>query len=147
MGERSYPCISIRQPWVWAIFFAGKEIENRDWPTKVRGRVLVHASAGMTRLEWSDFLTVAHGISYERPFPSGLALPAYEELPRGCIFGSVTITNCVEAHDSPWFFGRYGFVLADPKPLPKPIPYKGKLGFFPVPASALANPDPDRGVR
>lgn len=139
----SYPCISIRQPWVWAIFFAGKEIENRDWPTKMRGRVLVHASAGMTRDEWHDFLDTAHAISAVRSFPSGLALPAYEDLPRGCIFGGVSITDCVEEHTSPWFFGRYGFVLADPKPLAAPIPYKGRLGFFQVPASALP-PSPDK---
>lgn len=134
----SYPCLSIRQPWVWGIFFAGKEVENRDWATKVRGRVLVHASAGMTRDEWHRFLDTAHTISYQRPFQSGLALPAFKNLPRGCLFGGVTITDCVEEHESPWFFGRYGFVLADPKPLPAPIPYKGKLGFFRVPASVLS---------
>ena len=137
MTGRTYPCLSIRQPWVWAIFFAGKEVENRDWATKFRGRILVHASAGMTRDEWDGFLETAHAISYERPLPSGLALPAFDDLPRGSIFGAVTITDCVEEHPSPWFFGRYGFVLADPKPLPSPIPYKGKLGIFRVPAEVL----------
>jgi hypothetical protein len=36
--------LSIRQPWCFAILHGGKDIENRDWPTKVRGRVLIHAS-------------------------------------------------------------------------------------------------------
>lgn len=134
-----YRCLSIRQPWVWAIFFAGKDVENRDWPTNVRGRVLIHASSGMTRDEYEDFLDTAHVISRTHPFPSGLTLPAFEDLPRGCLFGGVTITDCAGEHPSPWFFGRYGFVLSDPKPLPRPIPYKGRLGFFDVPASVLAN--------
>lgn len=25
--------LSIRQPWAWAIVYAGKDIENRTWPT------------------------------------------------------------------------------------------------------------------
>jgi hypothetical protein len=48
------PCIalSIRQPWAWLILHAGKDIENRDWPTKYRGPFLIHASKGMTRDEY-----------------------------------------------------------------------------------------------
>jgi hypothetical protein len=29
--------------------------------------------------------------------------------------------------------GEYGFVLRDPIILPKPVPFKGMLGFFDVP--------------
>lgn len=36
--------LSIRQPWAWMILHAGKDIENREWPTRFRGRVLIHAS-------------------------------------------------------------------------------------------------------
>ncbi|MDD5394961.1 MAG: ASCH domain-containing protein [Thiothrix sp.] len=35
--------LSIQQPWAWAILNAGKDIENRDWYTPVRGRILIHA--------------------------------------------------------------------------------------------------------
>jgi hypothetical protein len=35
---------SVRQPWAWVILQAGRDIENRTWPTRYRGRVLVHAS-------------------------------------------------------------------------------------------------------
>ena len=30
--------LSVKQPWAWAIFH-GKDVENRDWPTNVRGPV------------------------------------------------------------------------------------------------------------
>ena len=129
MGD-SYPCLSIRQPWVWAIFHAGKDIENRDWPTRFRGRCLIHASASMTRAEYDGFVDWATRIGVG-------AIPAREDLPRGVLYGGVRIADCVEAHPSEWFAGRYGFVLAGPTPLPKPIPYKGRLGFFQVPASAI----------
>jgi hypothetical protein len=38
--------ISIRQPWASLIFLAGdpKDVENRTWPTRYRGPVLIHAS-------------------------------------------------------------------------------------------------------
>lgn len=51
----------------------------------------------------------------------------------GCIVGTVDIVDCVSKSDSPWFFGRYGFVLANPVAFEKPIPCKGALGFFTVP--------------
>jgi len=48
------PVLSIRQPWAWAIVHAGKDIENRNWPTRFRGRFLIHAAKGCTREEYLD---------------------------------------------------------------------------------------------
>jgi ASCH domain-containing protein len=36
--------ISIRQPWASLIVSGAKDVENRTWPTRYRGPVLVHAS-------------------------------------------------------------------------------------------------------
>jgi hypothetical protein len=49
---------------------------------------------------------------------------------RGCIIGEVDIVGCVTQSKSPWFVGKYGFVLANPILYTMPIPCKGKLGFF-----------------
>jgi hypothetical protein len=49
--------------------------------------------------------------------------------------GSVEIVDCVTVSDSPWFDGRYGFVLRNPEPLPF-RPMRGALGFFRAPVSA-----------
>lgn len=121
--------LSVRQPWPWGILVAGKEIENRTWWTAVRGPIALHAGLGMTRAEYEDFLSTCHTISYERPFPAGLTLPPFKELPRGGIVGVVDIVDCVTSHPSPWFFGPYGFVLANARPVDF-IPVKGALGFF-----------------
>ena len=61
----------------------------------------------------------------------GIALPAFEDLERGGIVGMTTIIDCVSSSESRWFFGRFGFVLRDSKPLPF-RPLKGRLGFFDV---------------
>ena len=64
---------------------------------------------------------------------------AFDDLERGGIVGSVEIVDCVTESASPWFVGRYGFVLRDPKPLPF-TQWKGQLGFFDVPELALTQP-------
>jgi ASCH domain len=128
--------LSIRQPWAWLILHGGKDIENRDWPTKMRGRVLVHAAKGMTRDEWGSAWEFAKGSGANpKAHAAGLTFPTIE---RGGIVGSVEIVDCVEASASRWFVGRYGFVLRDPRPLPF-LPWKGQLGFFEVPADAMSS--------
>lgn len=123
--------LSIRQPWAWLILHAGKDIENRDWPTKFRGRIFVHASKGMTRDEWGSAWTFAHGTGANpKALEAGLT---FDNIERGGIVGSVEIVDCVSESPSRWFMGRYGFVLRNPQPLPF-RPLKGSLGFFKVPA-------------
>lgn len=134
------PCLSIRQPWAWLILHGGKDIENRDWPTKRRGRVLVHAAKGMTLDEWGSAWTFSHGTGANpKAHAAGLTAKTIE---RGGIVGSVEIVDCVEDSDSRWFMGRYGFVLRDPRPLPF-VPWKGALGFFNVPRAALLDAQPN----
>lgn len=106
--------LSIKQPWPHRIFHEGKDIENRDWPTKGRGWFIIHA--GKT----SDCIPSAYG-----------------QLPLGGIVGMARIVDCVEKSNSEWFFGKFGFVLADAFPVGL-IPCKGALGFFNPPAEAMA---------
>lgn len=121
--------LSIRQPWAWLILHGWKDIENRDWTTRFRGRVLVHAAKGMTLPEYFN----CRDLAAELGVP---VFPEPEQLPRGGIVGSVEITACVTDSASPWFVGRYGFMLRDPLPLPF-VPWRGQLGFFEVPDDAL----------
>ena len=46
-------CLSIRQPWAWAIIHAGKDIENRCWPTSYRGPdgVIANWKADLSKFE------------------------------------------------------------------------------------------------
>lgn len=113
--------LSIRQPWAWLIIHGGKDIENRCRRSHLRGRIYVHASQGMTRDEYA----IADVMATE----AGVVLPKFEELKRGGLIGSVEITDCVQRHSSPRFFGPFGYVLRDPQPLPF-HPCRGSLNFF-----------------
>lgn len=124
--------MSVRQPWAWLILHAGKDVENRDWRTNVRGRVLIHASKGMTRYEYADawefVARLRDGGTCRVP-----DLPSFAALDRGGIVGSVVIKDCIESSDSPWFFGTFGFLLCEPQPL-QFEPGPGRLGFFSWPS-------------
>ncbi|MEA2060209.1 MAG: ASCH domain-containing protein [Thermodesulfobacteriota bacterium] len=110
--------LSIRQPWAWLIVNGYKDIENRSWKTKFRGRFLIHA--GYT------FDKKGYQIIKSKEIVN---LPETDEFPRGGIVGSADLVDCVTASDSPWFEDKFGFVLQNAEPLPF-VPLKGQLGFF-----------------
>lgn len=133
--------LSIQQPWATAIIHFGKDIENRTWRTKYRGRFLVHASKGVD-LEaplwvWELYIKkyVGRGYNSAKHRPSGNTIPIYHQSIGG-IIGSVNLSDCVDSSDSKWYSPHpekqiYGFVLDKPEPMDF-IPYKGKLSFFEV---------------
>lgn len=104
--------LSIKQPYPHHIFHDGKDVENRDWPTKGRGWFIVHAGVSTSELDRDVLDEMA--------------------LPRGGVVGLARIVDCVTEMDSRWFFGKFGFVLRDAMPLPL-IPCRGQLGFFSLP--------------
>ena len=113
--------LSVRQPWAWLIANRYKDIENRTWPTRLRGRIYVHAGKGMTDDEYLEAFVIAR--------QNGVTLPPAWELERGGIVGEVEIVGCVTESDSGWFSGPYGFVLRAAAPL-RFAPCRGALGFF-----------------
>ena len=127
--------LSIRQPWAWAILHAHKDIENRDWSTHYRGPFYIHAARSMSHTEYDDFVeTYLRCIRATRP---NLPLPPKrEDLQFGGIVGKAEIVDCVRTHSSPWFEGKYGFVLSGVKPVPFRS-LRGSLGFFRVDPEVL----------
>lgn len=72
----------------------------------------------------------------------GIELPDFrdqQQVPRGGIVGVVTLVDCVVDHPSRFFTGPHGLVLANARPLPF-VPWKGQLGWFDVPRSAVGLP-------
>jgi len=131
--------LSVRQPWAWAIIYAGKDIENRSWQAvnhglRQRGRIAIHAAKGMTRDEYED--TVDFLVS------RGVGCPDAKDLMRGGIIGSVEVVDVVSESASPWFFGPRGLVLRNPEPCTF-VPAVGQLGYFEwKPADASIVPEP-----
>ena len=118
--------LSVRQPWAWAIIFAGKDIENRSWQAvnpalAVRDRIAIHAAKGMTREEYIGATAFMDEI--------GVTCPPALDLWRGAIIGTVEVIDVVSDHHSPWFFGPRGLVLRNPKSC-TPAAVSGALGYF-----------------
>jgi len=123
--------LSLTEPMAWAIFH-GKDVENRRWPTKIRGRVYIHASKGFDKRHY-DFIALERVACLLDEL-----LPEPEDFVHGAIIGEVDIVDCVfyppddlpRLH-SPWAKpGQYGFILANAVEYDKSIPCKGRLRFF-----------------
>ncbi len=124
--------LSIKQPWAWLICAGYKDVENRKWWTNFRGRIYVHAGKGRDKAAIEELVTgtVPHLHEDAEAYIFHMELNNLWDL--GAIIGEVDIIDCVTESKSPWFVGKYGFVLANPVLYDKPIPYRGQLGFFEV---------------
>lgn len=123
-------CLTVCQPWAWAIFH-GKDIENRGWLMTHRGPLLIHA--GKSR-DW-----LHHGLAFLRSV--GLE-PGPGELIYGAILGQVDVVdsgpaNAPRFHGNQWASGPMCIKLANPVRFRFPIPYLGKQGIFRVPNSIV----------
>lgn len=118
--------LSIQQPWAWLIVNGYKIHENRTWNTKYRGELLIHAGKK---------LDVEGKMWVNANFPQ-IILPTFAVgLGMGGIVGKAYLDDVVTESKNKFFFGPFGFVLKDGKPLPFRT-YKGRLGFFEVDADA-----------
>jgi hypothetical protein len=92
-------------------------------------RIYVHAGRSNSELT-PEIIQWIH----ERLTPAQLERfkDIYSSLAFGAIIGEVTIRGSVTDSPSPWFVGKFGFLLGDPKLYEKPIPCSGQLGFFEV---------------
>lgn len=125
--------LSVRQPWASLIVHGFKHGENRNWSTRVRGPILIHAAKGMTKREYQEAMNFAFRIDPDLLILKYLFEPG--ALPRGGIIGSAKLVACVRSSNSPWFQGPFFFRFCDNKAFSAEdfVPYKGQLGFFHVP--------------
>lgn len=124
--------VSIRQPWAHAIVSGWKDIENRKWNTSHRGLICIHASGYNARNlaeDWQDFAGVVADHPDLQPDHPARSLTE-RNMTFGAIIGVARIVDVTMRHSSPWFFGKYGFVLEDQQILAEPISLKGALGLF-----------------
>lgn len=136
--------LTVRQPWAWAIIHGGKDVENRvrNIAGGYRGPVAIHAAAGGSSVDrsqdWDDYVNGDHPLA-------GMNVREVAST-RGGIIGVVDLvsvhdgrTESLHTHDgeiigtaacSPWAQGdAHHLVLANPRALAEPIPYRGALGL------------------
>lgn len=143
--------LTVQQPWAWAIVEGGKDVENRTQAWGYRGPLAIHA--GARRSERGDSSPLIEQATSDASY--------FDDDPirftaMGTVIGVVDLIDvhhCVHSGgridccDSPWAETSYDehggytrrelvhLVLANPRPLPTPIPARGRLGLW--------TPDPD----
>lgn len=109
--------LTVRQPWASLIIHGPKRVENRNWPTRYRGPLLIHAGSNRTGRDRAANV---------------LALP----LDYGVIIGAVVLSDCVpvdRCFSSPFTEGPWCWLVGEPIAFSTPIPWRGSLGLFTVP--------------
>lgn len=120
--------LSVRQPWAWGLFHAGKNLENRGHMAIRSGgmragvTIAIHASQGMGKAEYEIAAATIEKIGRCKVPPPG-------ELERGGIIGVVDVVDIVNKSLSPWFFGPKALVLANQRRVAF-VPCAGVLGYF-----------------
>lgn len=94
----------------------------------------MHASLSMSRpyYEWASKCILKKN--------SRADVPPYEDMVRGAIVGIAEVIDCRKTSKSKWHErGHYGFILANPRPVPTPIQCDGWLNFWEVPGNVARN--------
>lgn len=126
--------LSVRQPWAWAIIYAGKDIENRSRCTRHRGPVAIHA----TRCTRDDHERDAETIAKI----SGLKVPAWEKMREtfGTVIGMADLwdsRNDGPAPKSHWAGDEAWWFLREARPS-RVYTCKGARGYlFDIPDNAI----------
>jgi len=116
--------ISLWQPYAQLIIEGIKKVETRSWPTKVNGRIAIHAA----KRKPDEVFSVLLG----------------KQIPLGAIIGTVDLINCVpienlygSLYDTPqerlygdWRKGRYGWLLSNVNAFNNPVNINGHQGFW-----------------
>ncbi|MCP4571454.1 MAG: hypothetical protein GY838_03810 [bacterium] len=134
-------CLTIRQPWAWAIVYAGKFVENRTWSTWYRGPLLIHAG-----LNTETFAADREWLHEHAHVGADDGCFAF-----GAIVGVAQLLDCCRpryaadafpGHVDPGKLATYAhgpicWCLDNRRAFATPIPYRGQQGLFDVPEDVV----------
>lgn len=143
-------CLTVQQPWAWAIVQGGKRIENRTQSWSYRGKLAIHAGVRASH----------RGLHDQRILDAfaGSPLDSHDrwrtlqsDMMRRLDFGAIIgVTDLVDIHPDAGCCRLWGesayvehggrerrhvihLVLENPQPLAEPIPCRGALGLWKPP--------------
>ena len=132
--ERLVRCVSLWQPWASLIAVGIKSVETRSWPapaTILGCRIAIHA-AKTNKGMW----LAAQDKELWKVCLEALTFDERGFLPSGVIVATALVEVSIPTERlKPDIFGnfsqgRFGWMLADIRPLDTPIPAKGAQGIF-----------------
>jgi hypothetical protein len=127
--------------WIPAILHYGKRVENRPWhPGYALSNLALHsgmrvAGGGNARDAFNEVAHVATLATLDVVRPSDIE----NRVVTGAIVALVDVVGYRQDADDldegqrPWFFGPWGWVLENLRPLVEPVPCRGHQGLWPVP--------------
>ncbi len=125
--------LSFSQPWLWAVLYGGKRVENRKWQPPIGmidQRIALHAAKS-----WDK-----DGVPFLAKMGLADKMPARFDLyAKSAIVGVATIDRIVSdpkglpADQRGWFFGPFGWILSNIIPLETPLAATGALQLWSVP--------------
>ncbi len=154
--------LSLTQPWATLIAIEAKRYETRSWQTFYRGQLAIHAAKGLGPVGGKRGLVETCG---EEPFRDVLNAYAQEYLkthsglkslvddalmPLGAIVATCSFTACWPTEElrdkmsaqelafGDFSDGRFMWRMINVWKLPRPIPCKGALGLWEIPAEIEA---------
>jgi len=142
--------LSLWQPWASLLATGLKQIETRDWPTKIRGQVAIHATkkpfrwADYEGRQWDQF---NHHLDacYRREQIDPWSLPLHQILAIGELADCVPVESIRETLSpqelafGDYSDGRYALIFKNVRQLASPIEIDGgqKLWFWDAPADLV----------
>ena len=133
--------ISVWQPWASLIIHGHKTIETRSW--KAPDSLLKQEIGIAATKNTTPDQRFAYNLDEFQEFYAKTGLPPLDDLPRGCVLGTVTLNSSDyideetieditdEERAFGWYMlGRYAWRVRNPKPYPTPIPARGKQGIW-----------------
>ncbi len=134
--------LTITQPWATLIAIGAKRFETRSWRTNYRGRLVIHAAMG--------FPKQAADLCRREPFATALAragIYSPTDLARGVCLATCRLIDCIPTEQAvgnlpaedelaygDYSAGRWAWHLTEVTRLAVPIPARGALGLWLVPA-------------
>lgn len=159
--------ITLKQPWAYAVCHLGKQIENRDKRPPlglIRQRVAIHAGlasddSALTRMFDRGIVLTPDGhspsnaprgcvVATARLVGYGVYLDDKDSTRRGLMIRqsdlddedhTATLAVCTREQIKRWYIeGNVAHVYDDVCVLPEPVPCKGALGYWQLPADVEA---------
>lgn len=122
--------LTLKQPWAWAVIYAGKDVENRTWKPAKPCRLLIHAG-----VKWDEdgMLTLMRRGLWSAPRRDLTHLIGRPDNPytAGRIIGSVIVPKWSDRSTSTWAVpGYWHWELSASTPARQAVPCTGRATFF-----------------
>lgn len=139
-GGAALKAITLWQPWASLVAAGVKRNETRSWATSYRGPLAIHAAKCTPAWVWElinkdpdlrELMSRAFGHHDVAKLPSGVLLCTTDLW--ACVpvdemaIGELSETEKLCGNYSS---GRFAWCLKDAKPLPEPIPARGRQGLW-----------------